>query len=272
MKYALVNNLKSEASKGARGVCPHCSAEMIAKCGEQNINHWAHKGSWSCDPWWETETEWHRSWKDKFPEDWQEVTFVDKRTGEKHIADIHTIHGLTIEFQHSNIKPGERKSRENFYDNLIWVVDGTRLKRDYFRFLKGKEFFRSSGKHIYTLNFPEKYFPKAWLESKVPVIFDFLDIDAMPDENDIDMKFVYCIFPVKFPVSVTIAEISRGTFVRSIIDGQWLERATHYINSLNIEREELLKHLKKAEDYRANFTSNFFMPSKLRLPKKDNKF
>ena len=82
-----------------------------------------------CDPWWENETAWHRAWKDHFPVDWQEVVHHSK-TGERHIADVKTGDGWVIEFQHSHIKPEERRSREAFYERLIWVVDGTRRKRD----------------------------------------------------------------------------------------------------------------------------------------------
>ena len=63
----------------------------------------------------------------------------DKETGEKHIADVRMVHNLTIEFQHSHIGSLERTSREKFYENMVWVVDGTRLKKDYPRFLKGKK-------------------------------------------------------------------------------------------------------------------------------------
>ena len=56
MKYALVNGEKEEATKGAKGVCQICDSELIAKCGEVNINHWAHKGNHNCDPWLENET------------------------------------------------------------------------------------------------------------------------------------------------------------------------------------------------------------------------
>jgi hypothetical protein len=49
----------------------------------------AHKGRLECDPWYE-ETEWHRSWKDRFPLGWQEQIAYDPVTGEKHIADVRT--------------------------------------------------------------------------------------------------------------------------------------------------------------------------------------
>jgi hypothetical protein len=129
MKLALINGLKSEAIKGAIGICPICESELIAKCGDLKMHHWAHKGNRNCDPWWENETDWHRSWKNKFPIEWQEVVHHDKN-GEKHIADIKTPNEWVIEFQHSFLNPEERRARNAFYGKLIWVVDGTRRKRD----------------------------------------------------------------------------------------------------------------------------------------------
>ena len=144
MRFALVCGIKTEASKGARGICPSCGLELIAKCGTVKVNHWAHKGTRNCDPWWENETEWHRLWKNNFPAEWQEIPLPDARTGEKHIADVRTSHGLIIEFQYSHLDPQERTSRELFYKTMVWIVDGTRCKRDYPRFLK-------KGKTIYVL-------------------------------------------------------------------------------------------------------------------------
>lgn len=56
--------------------------------------------------------------------------------GEKHIADVKTARDWVIEFQRSPIKSEERQSREAFYKKLIWVVDGTRRKRDWGQFVK----------------------------------------------------------------------------------------------------------------------------------------
>ena len=110
---------------------------MIAKCGKFVRWHWAHKSRQSCDPWWEAETDWHRDWKNKFPEEWQEVVHTDARTGERHIADVKTPHGLVIEFQHSALSPEERRSREDFYKDMIWIVDGDRGSTDPGFFLMG---------------------------------------------------------------------------------------------------------------------------------------
>jgi hypothetical protein len=70
--------------------------------------------------------------------DWQEVVH-SAENGIKHIADVKTDHGWAIEFQHSAIKPKERRSREAFYGKLVWVVDGLRRQRDKLRFAKAWE-------------------------------------------------------------------------------------------------------------------------------------
>lgn len=231
MRYALVDGNKTEAVKGAKGICPSCGSELIAKCGKQKINHWAHKGNRNCDPWWEPETEWHRSWKNNYDIGWQEVVLIDEKTGEKHIADVRTEHSLVIEFQHSHIKPEERTSREKFYKNMVWVVDGTRLQRDFPRFLKGREEFRSTEKEgIYRIEFADDAFPKNWLESNVPIIFDFKGLE-IKDINDIQNK-LYCLFPTREWEPAIVVEITRKAFIKTTTNGEWLERAQKFIDSL----------------------------------------
>lgn len=133
MRYAIVNGEKSEPQPKQRGRCSYCDSEMIAKCGRHMVWHWAHKSRDMCDPWWENETLWHREWKDNFPMEWQEVTHTDDNTGERHIADVKNPFGLVIEFQYSPMSAVERESREDFYENMIWVVNGTKgLNKDYF--------------------------------------------------------------------------------------------------------------------------------------------
>ena len=130
MKYAIVNGQRTEPSKAAKGTCPACKSEMIAKCGKIKVHHWSHKSKQNCDRWWENETIWHREWKDCFETEWQEFVHKDEATGEKHIADVTTSHGWTIEFQHSPMDDEERKARNTFYKKIVWVIDGTRRKTD----------------------------------------------------------------------------------------------------------------------------------------------
>lgn len=123
MQYALVDNARREAFPGGKGLCPTCGADVVAKCGPRVIHHWAHAHRQSCDPWWENETQWHRDWKNLFPPEWREVPQVAP-DGEIHRADVKTAHGIVVELQHSAISDVERLSREHFYGDMLWVLDG----------------------------------------------------------------------------------------------------------------------------------------------------
>jgi hypothetical protein len=88
------------------------------------MHHWAHAGRHNCDQWWENETPWHREWKNLFPEACRELSHTAS-DGEIHRADIRTHTGIYIEVQHSSMTDPERLSREAFYGNLVWVLDGS---------------------------------------------------------------------------------------------------------------------------------------------------
>ena len=177
MKYALSLNDKIEATPEVRGTCPCCGSDMVAKCGTQKVWHWAHKGKRECDHWWENETEWHRDWKNKFPKEWQEVVhFTDD--GEKHIADVKTPDGLVIEFQHSAISPKEIRLRTAFYERVIWVVDGRRLKKDFEKFDSRPFIFpwrKLNYPNFTQIHLPHNAFPsyKRWNFLTTPVLFDW---------------------------------------------------------------------------------------------------
>jgi|688.fasta_scaffold204294_1 competence protein CoiA len=173
MKYGLVNGEKTSASPKLFGYCPLCGGQLVSKCGNTKVHHWAHKNTKECDSWWERETQWHRDWKNCFPVEWQEVVHKDQ-SGEKHIADIKTPDGLVVEFQHSHVTREERDSRETFYEHIIWVVDGTRRKMDYRKFDSGrKSLTRTPMAKVYNVPYPEKILPNDWLDSKKIVILDF---------------------------------------------------------------------------------------------------
>ncbi|HTI71330.1 MAG TPA: competence protein CoiA family protein [Candidatus Limnocylindria bacterium] len=130
MQYAIVDGKKSEPMKGIKGRCPMCGAEMVAKCGSRVIHHWAHAYRQNCDPWWENETAWHREWKSHFPIHCREIAHAAP-SGEIHRADVKTSTGIIIEFQHSSMTDVERVSREQFYQNLVWIIDGSEFKDDF---------------------------------------------------------------------------------------------------------------------------------------------
>ncbi|WP_315718292.1 MULTISPECIES: competence protein CoiA [unclassified Bradyrhizobium] len=174
MRFALVEGNSREAAPGLSGTCRVCGDATTAKCGQYRIWHWAHKGTRTCDTWWEAETQWHRDWKDNFPKDWQEIIHAAP-SGEKHIADVKVGSGVTLEFQHSFLPEEERRAREQFYSKMIWVVDGQRRKRD------RAQFFASFGNAIHQqplvvlARLHDSALLRDWKASRVPVYFDFGD-------------------------------------------------------------------------------------------------
>lgn len=174
MKFALIHGLRQEARPNVSGQCPGCDQPTVAKCGDIKVWHWAHKGRRNCDPWWENETEWHRAWKSQFPDHWQEIVHRAD-DGEKHIADVKTDQGWVIEFQHSPISPEERQSRNAFYPKLVWVVDGTKRKRDQPQFFKALDsgIPVSPNSSIRRVFLTDCKLMQEWISSYARVFFDF---------------------------------------------------------------------------------------------------
>lgn len=210
MKYAIVDGAKAEAQPKLRGTCSYCGSEMIARCGRHKIWHWAHKSRADCDPWWESEGEWHRQWKNHFPVEWQEVIHVDELTGEKHIADIKNPFGLVIEFQSSNIKPEEKKSREDFYKEMIWVVNGNRNDLTEAYFNMGLSGPIQKNPLAYQINWYGKgKFLHNWGDSQVKVYLDF--------GKDVVWRLVF--FDEKKKVG-TVGPLSKEAFINDCMKGK----------------------------------------------------
>lgn len=203
MKFAMLNDKRIEPQKGIKNaICPVCGEIVIPKCGNIKIHHWAHKTKQHCDPWWENETEWHRQWKNEFPNDYQEVKMKDEKTGEMHVADVKTPTDIVIEFQHSSIKEQEQYSREQFYKNMIWVVDAKKYYDKFKRNYKDLNHIDPCDKYnpYFCLKLDKNNcFPMRWLNATVPVIFDFGIHDEIED-NDYNeqKKWLWCIFPDKY--------------------------------------------------------------------------
>lgn len=216
------------AAPQLNGHCPACSQPVIAKCGTRRVWHWAHKGKRSCDNWWEPETLWHRRWKDEFPTEWQEH-IQHAESGEKHIADVKTEHGLVIEFQHSHIDPEEQAAREAFYENLVWVVDGTRLKRDLPKFLKGAAKATKAPLLGFGMvhSFPEECFPSAWLHSSKLVMFDFGGMPADDYATNPGAE-LWCLLPGRAEGRAFFGSLSRRDFLKKA------QEETHILPSKEI--------------------------------------
>lgn len=259
MLIAQINGKRTYATKGANGgVCPYCKSEVVAKCGEIKVAHWAHKSNKNCDSWHEKESDWHLMWKNYFPQEWQEIIMHDEN-GEKHIADVCTQNGFILEFQHSLIKPEERLSREKFYKNMNWVVDGTRCKSYYEKFAKeiknaiiisritadsqrevgvqagynsnGQEVFPTHIGNLLQIYQLDKLLPKNWLNSSVPVVFDFKGLNEINEPNDL-RQFVFCLLPIKDNLYGYIIQIPIQIFIQTAQICLWKSVVNNCINEL----------------------------------------
>lgn len=241
LQYALIDGVRQEAAPKLVGECETCKATVIAKCGTRRIWHWAHQGRPDCDPWRETETLWHRQWKGLFPSDWREVRGVAPN-GECHVADVKTDHGLVLEFQRSHITPDERISREVFYRNMVWVVDGTRLLGDWPRFEKGYTARRQIIKPGFFITpFPALCFGEAWANCRVPVFFDFAGTMPIAQLPDARRHPLYCMLPGRVRGYAMVFAHSRSDFVdqalhnRQVVSTEEIEQGV-----ANFLRNELI--------------------------------
>jgi competence protein CoiA len=235
MKFALANDERIEATKGAKGLCPGCGSELIAKCGEIVIHHWAHKKKCS-DHWWESETKWHRNWKNNFPDEWQEIIQYDE-IGERHIADVKTPDNLVIEFQHSAIKPEERRSRNKFYnkDNqLIWVVDCRRRKTDIKQFTNELfDSFETSSPEVLEV-YADSRLIKEWKNNDSYVFLDFGDIEIGGSD-------FWCLCPIAYDGVAFITKIQRRKFINYLNNNNAFEKM--FSQDINIALTKIKSHV-----------------------------
>ena len=181
-----------------------------------------------------------RQWKNTFPLEWQEIIAIDEKTGEKHIADIKTNGDMVVEFQHSNISEDERISREKFYKNMIWIVDGTRRKRDFTHFVDAFEYnsiWRAGQKSfLFVLEYGHCHLPKEWQNSSVPVLFDFkglLDRNKEEYDNDPLREPLWCLLPVRGNNINVLFEFDRSKLVEMIQGGGFVFKYDVIIKAIN---------------------------------------
>jgi len=235
MKYALVEGERREAQPGLSGNCRVCGNAVIAKCGPLRVWHWAHRAAFTCDHWWEAETQWHRDWKNRFPKGWQE--FIHQAAnGEKHVADVKTKSGIVLEIQHSSLRRDERESRETFYQNMIWIVNGRRRKRDRSQFdaVLRTAICRDRTLPIFFNHSNESALLRDWVASRVPVYFDFGDEQG--DTQRFGAPVLWRLDPrtsngVAYPM-VYLSPVLKARFLRAHLKGEPFEE----IYSAAVER------------------------------------
>jgi len=189
MIWAIKDGDKVRATPNEKANCPICNSKVISKCGRIKVWHWSHKANKDCDDWYEPESEWHKSWKDEFPKEQQEVTIKkcvsdycyhekynhnhpdEYNHGDcvdcifiKHRADIKNFNGLIIELQNSNLSYEKIIERELFYNNMVWLLNGLKICKN----LQ----IRKRGKYY---SFRWKHPPKSWWNAKKPIYIDLGD-------------------------------------------------------------------------------------------------
>ncbi|MDB9938883.1 hypothetical protein OAD78_06880 [Candidatus Thioglobus sp.] len=244
MRFALSNDKRIEATKGAKGICPCCGNDLVAKCGEINIHHWSHKKK--CDDhWWENETEWHRNWKNYFPKEWQEIIHYDE-SGERHIADVKTSEDWVIEFQHSAIDKEERLSRDNFYNKLIWIVDGMRRKTDLkqFKSLLNEVRFVFYEPLLLIVSPEECRLTKEWGDSNSLMFVDFGDSLISYKDGYSSNTDLWMMYPSNN--KMFISHFSRSSFIELLNDNNIDEIFDKLINPIQEEINEFIINEKAA--------------------------
>ena len=244
-RYALVNGVRTDIEKaqsGDLGECELCHGQLRARKGDVRVPHWAHVSHDVCDSWHESKGPWHIAWQNEFPEEWRECLIVKDQ--DRHIADIRTKHGLVIEFQHSAMNRDEQEAREKFYGNMIWVVDGKRLKNDWARFEKNananlKNILNHATRSptmFCVASDSAKIFPHAWLNSTVPVLFDF------------GKDVLWSLLPTRTKQGASMAI----PFLRNV----FIQRVTNHISLFDDSPVALVAELSRILDFRRTYVPN----------------
>jgi len=152
---------------------------------------------------------------------------------------------------------------------VVWVVDSTRLQNDYKRFLNVNDHSQFVRQGMFLVGFPDECFPSAWLNSSVPVVFDFQGNEPGDNEKNI-AKPLYCLFPNRIGGRAVLAIISRSDFINAILNGDllvWADRLMKDILQVKQEKEDQI-----ARQQRQQANINFERFSKAMRYKKSRRF
>jgi hypothetical protein len=99
---------------------------------------------------------------------------------------------------------------------MIWIVDGTRRKKDKERFFSGSKGFLTTGeRHTYWVKDPQSAVPNEWINSKSIVCFDF-------GMNDNGSHTVYMLYKTQKAQHYQCTVIVKASIVKFIADGSLL--------------------------------------------------
>jgi len=81
------------------------------------------------------------------------------------------------------------------------------MKKDCFR--------QSPAKDVFYVSWPDECFPQEWLDSSVPVIFDFLGMQSPNEPNDPERNSLWYLFPERAEGTTVVYKLSREYFIDS---------------------------------------------------------
>ena len=182
MIKALVNKeimYAVDAKSGLVGECPHCGKLVRARCGEINVEHWAHIED-ECPYITEIDTEWHVAWKNKF----KKKEYIIEKRFDNFIADAYDPKtNIIVEFQHSSITPQEIVDKCNYYrsinKNIKWIFDYTdKYKRQHIILTEIVKNDNSGFYYKFKINWQKKSYIKGISNEidglKIPVYFNII--------------------------------------------------------------------------------------------------
>lgn len=146
--------------------CPVCGEPVRHRKGKNRRWHFSHLPDSNCNYGEDKDYNhaWHIRMQEYFPIENRECKFVDRATGEIHIADVFIPESnIVLEFQHSKISEDEFLSRTIFHKKegrrIVWLFDeskSTPNENHFGRFKKdimSNSFTRASGPNPYSFNF-----------------------------------------------------------------------------------------------------------------------
>ena len=169
MQYANVNGERREASPNAKGECPLCGSEVISKCGNIKIHHWAHVSGSECELGKEPESKEHRVFKEQFPEWCREVVHGSRR------ADV-LVGRFVVEYQKSNISFEDMLERTEDWNTLgykvFWILDYEKIalkfeRKNYENVSYHWKWMRKTIKKVFNENLNASFYIKGLEDGKL---------------------------------------------------------------------------------------------------------
>lgn len=132
--------------------------------------------------------------------------------------------GIVLEFQHSFLHRDERESRETFYQNMVWVVDGLRRVRDRSRFFElARKRPNRQSQTADILTAIECALLRDWVDSRKPVFFDFGNNSELGDSLSFPAPVLWRLEPRSPKGAAHLSPVLKTAFLNKYRRGLLLE-------------------------------------------------